>query len=692
MVGFIHHKPLFVMNKLFPFRALMKQRFNFLDIRATVNEIKERLVGKFIQNYYTTGQRIIYIKFSNKDILLIEPGIRMHLTTNADTGISHFCNILRKKTRREKVVKISQCGFDRVVICELMKHKIVVEFFSGGNIFILEGDTVVEVFRVVKELDIIKNSIYVYNPVDFKFAFDDFIENTFDNFLPFDKALVDDLINKINIKTGKDILKLREEIIEKHNSQSNDNDLNLDALSFSKYSKYVEKKDLIVFNEEMIIFKEFIENIGGFGGIICKKKKYESFVPYDIGVTDKFESFNLAVDEFFKDRKKEKKVEDKSSKIKNKQLQYVQELEKSAEDLSHKADIIQENKELVQQIIDIHLSVTKNKIKWEDFKKFKDFEDKKGNEASLAIVSSDFKQNTAIIKLGDEFIELDFSLTLFGNVDRYYEKRKKVLDKAKKTLVAMDTIKIKSKIKEEKKKLTRPVFWFEKFNFFFSTDKKLIIGGKNAQQNEIIVKKHLNDKDLYFHTQASGGSSVVLKEPSDISIEEAGLMALCMSKCWETNVVSPVWYVKGEQVTKTAPTGQFLTKGSFLIKDNKTNVNVYKLEYGLGLLFKLVDTYECTDEINDLIQYDGARFVIDPKEHEIEFCLPVCGPWKVLKNYTYRVRIVPGKEKKGKMVNSIIKSFVDQSKEEHIRLIKDITVEEFINGLPTNSKIGKTTK
>jgi hypothetical protein len=44
------------------------------------------------------------------------------------------------------------------------------------------------------------------------------------------------------------------------------------------------------------------------------------------------------------------------------------------------------------------------------------------------------------------------------------------------------------------------------------------------------------------------------------------------------------------------------------------------------------------------------------------------------------------------MVNSIIKSFVDQSKEEHIRLIKDITVEEFINGLPTNSKIGKTTK
>ncbi|KAF9763987.1 Nuclear export mediator factor NEMF [Nosema granulosis] len=665
----------------------MKQRFTFLDIRAAVNEVKDRLAGKLIQNFYTTGQRIVYIKFSNKDILLIEPGIRMHLTTSTDSGISHFCNILRKKTRREKVVSISQSGFDRVVVFELVKHKIVVEFFSGGNIFILEGDTVVEVFRVVKELDIIKNSTYVFNKVEFDFGYENFLENSFENFLPFDKPLVEDLLRKMNQKLGKDILKIKEEI---SNKQYQQDDINLDKMNLSKSPSYLSNEEIEIYNSVMEEFKTFIENISGFGGIVMKKKNYESFVPYDIGVTTKFESFNLAVDEYFKDRKKEKKVEDKSSKIKTKQLQYVSELEAMASDLDHKASLIQENQDLVQKIIDIHTSVAKNKIKWEDFNKFKEFEDKKGNPVSMAIVSSDFKQNMAIIKLADEFIEIDFNVSPFANIDRYHEKRKKVLEKARKTLVAMEKIVIKSKKREEKKKINRQVFWFEKFNFCFSSDSKLIFGGNNAQQNEIIVKKHLNDQDLYFHTQAAGGSSVVLKTPTEVAIEEAGLVALCMSQCWETNIVSPVWYVKGEQVSKTPPTGQYLAKGSFLIKGTKTNVNVYKLEYGLGLLFKLFDTYEC--DFEEVIACEGVRFVTDPKQHEVEFCLPVCGPWKIIKNYKYRVRIVPGKEKKGKMVNQIIKTFIDQSAEEHVGLIKNMTVEEFINVLPANSKIGKITK
>lgn len=606
----------------------------------------------------------------------------MHLTTSTDSGISHFCNILRKRTRREKVVNIYQSGFDRVVVFELMKHKIVVEFFSGGNIFILEGDTVVEVFRVVKELEIIKNSTYVFNAVEFDFTFDLFVNNPLENFLPFDKPLVENLISKINKKLGKDILEIKKKINRR------EEELNLEQMNISEC---ISKEEMEVFNESMEEFKAFIENISGFGGIVMKKKNYESVIPYDLGCTTKFESFNLAVDEYFKDRKKEKKVEDKSAKIKTKQLQYVKELECAAEDLNNKAKLIEDNKELVQQIIDIHSSVCKNKIKWEDFDKFKKFEDKKGNEASLAIVSSDFKQNMAIIKLGEEFVEIDFSISLFSNIDRYHEKRKKVLDKARKTLIAVDNIKIKSKKKEEKKKLTRPVYWFEKFNFCFSTDSKLIFGGKNAQQNEILVKKHLDDQDLYFHTQAPGGSSVVLKTPTDIAIEEAGLVALCMSQCWETNVISPVWYVKGEQVSKTPPTGQFLAKGSFLIKGNKTTLNVYKLEYGLGLLFKLFDTYECEKD-EAFIHVDGVRFATDPKQHEVEFCIPVCGPWRIIKNYKYKVRIVPGKEKKGKMVNQIIRTFVDQSEEEHVGLIKNVTVEEFINVLPANSKIGKITK
>ncbi|EQB59919.1 rna-binding protein [Vairimorpha apis BRL 01] len=74
---------------------------------------------------------------------------------------------------------------------------------------------------------------------------------------------------------------------------------------------------------------------------------------------------------------------------------------------------------------------------------------------------------------------------------------------------------------------------------------------------------------------------------SNTDIEEASLMALCNSKCWEQQIISPVFYVSGEQVSKTPPTGQFVSKGSFIIRGNKTFINVHKLEYGLGILFKV---------------------------------------------------------------------------------------------------------
>ncbi|EQB60348.1 rna-binding protein [Vairimorpha apis BRL 01] len=57
----------------------MKQRFNFLDIRSITKELNPLLSNKFIQNIYSYQQRLFYIKFSSKHILLIEPGIRFHL-------------------------------------------------------------------------------------------------------------------------------------------------------------------------------------------------------------------------------------------------------------------------------------------------------------------------------------------------------------------------------------------------------------------------------------------------------------------------------------------------------------------------------------------------------------------------------------------------------------------------------------
>lgn len=42
----------------------------------------------------------------------------------------------------------------------------------------------------------------------------------------------------------------------------------------------------------------------------------------------------------------------------------------------------------------------------------------------------------------------------------------------------------------------RKVHWFEKFNWFISSENYLIISGRDAQQNEMIVKRYMSKGDM----------------------------------------------------------------------------------------------------------------------------------------------------------------------------------------------------
>ncbi|AFM98506.1 hypothetical protein EHEL_061370 [Encephalitozoon hellem ATCC 50504] len=648
----------------------MKQRYTFLDIRATVNELRPRLVGKFIQNFYTTSQRIIYIKFSNKDILLVEPGVRIHLTQEHDMDISHFCKILRRKARRDKVVDIYQCGFDRVVVLELGRQKIVFEFFSGGNILIVEDGKISEIFRVVKDLDIVKGSEYVFNKVDFDFSIDAFIRSDLRDFLPLDELLVKKVLGELGVK-------IRVNPMDMKKSASNGIPIKEDVKN--------------TFEEFMKEFKKRIEDIQGYGGVIMEKGKPSNLIPFKIDDARDFPTFNDAAEFFFQSRKKFGKNdrESKVDKVRKRQENYMKEMEQEGESYRKKAELLEANADFVNKILDIFKVVKKNKVKWTDFEKFREQENRKGNEISKAIVKTDFISHTCTIVLEGEEIQIDFEVTLFNNVSRFYQKSKKLEEKIMKTRDSLEEVLKKIAPKVETKKITRALYWFEKFHFFFSSDGVLVIGGRNAQQNEILVKKHLEPNDLYFHGDMHGSSSIIVKKPTPKTIEEAASMALCMSKCWEANVVSPVWYVYGEQVSKTAPSGEYLTKGSFMIKGKKNYVECHKIEYGLGLLFKVLKDIE--EEIGDMKidEKEDHKFVSDPSGMEIVHSMPVCGPWSVISAYKYKVRLVPGREKKGRLVQEISKRFVGQAPDEEKSYVKSISVEEYINVLFGNVRIGK---
>ena len=174
--------------------------------------------------------------------------------------------------------------------------------------------------------------------------------------------------------------------------------------------------------------------------------------------------------------------------------------------------------------------------------------------------------------------------------------KKKIIEEGRnheKTL--LDENDLDEKEREESSFITKKG-WFTKFRWFFTSRGLLAVGGKDAVTNEILIKKHVEDKDLVFHTDAPGSPFFLLKLGSDKTItnenteslkqdiEEVAQATACYSKAWSLGLsYSDSYYVKPEQVSKTAKSGEYLKKGSFMIY-GKRNLLRVKLELGVAII------------------------------------------------------------------------------------------------------------
>jgi predicted ribosome quality control (RQC) complex YloA/Tae2 family protein len=198
-------------------------------------------------------------------------------------------------------------------------------------------------------------------------------------------------------------------------------------------------------------------------------------------------------------------------------------------------------------------------------------------------------------------MEIEFSLnkSVDENAGRYFDlskKNKKKLEGAKealadsrKKLIKLEKDEMKfwedEKIRQLKK--DRKKEWYEKFHWFTSSEGFLCIGGKDATSNEIVVKKHMDDEDLVFHTDMAGSPFFVIKngqKAGEITINETAQAVAVYSKAWKLgHTTADVFYVKPDQVTKEAQSGEHVPKGAFMIY-GKTQYIHPKIEYAIGLL------------------------------------------------------------------------------------------------------------
>ena len=217
--------------------------------------------------------------------------------------------------------------------------------------------------------------------------------------------------------------------------------------------------------------------------------------------------------------------------------------------------------------------------------------------------------------------------TVHQNAQRYFETARKQKSKNSGAVTALEEtqrkLKKAQKIEQKQKasgKLNRlkrsKRMWFEQHRWGMSQGGHLVVGGKDAKGNDAIVKKHLSGDDLYFHADLHGAPSCSLRAsqgfvlettrpdhlPQDIpaykfvdklpdstlsedACSQSAILALCWSRAWSGGGAhGTVYSVKPAQVSKSAQTGEFVGKGAFVIRGNRTWFKDMDVRLGIGII------------------------------------------------------------------------------------------------------------
>ena len=207
------------------------------------------------------------------------------------------------------------------------------------------------------------------------------------------------------------------------------------------------------------------------------------------------------------------------------------------------------------------------------------------------------EKGVSLVVIGDEKIKIDVKSPLQSIASVLFDKAKKqsgaigsiqqVKQKAETRLEKM-----KNKTEAEKDKILvseiRKKNWYERYRWFFTSDDMLVIGGRDAASNSAVVRKHLGKDDRIFHGDIFGSPFFILKDAQDApdkSMNEVAHATVCFSRAWREGMygVSAYW-VNPEQVKRSAPSGEFLPKGSFTIQGQRNFIKSETLKLAVGII------------------------------------------------------------------------------------------------------------
>ncbi|XP_012257148.2 ribosome quality control complex subunit NEMF homolog [Athalia rosae] len=631
----------------------MKTRFSTYDLVCSTTEL-QRLVGMRVNQIYDIDNRTYLIRLhrgEEKVVLLLESGNRIHTTAfewPKNMAPSGFSMKMRKHLKNKRLESLTQLGVDRIVDLQFgsgeAAYHVILELYDRGNIVLTDYQkTILNILRPHTEGEKVRFAVKEKYPSDRAHL----------TTMPSIDKIQEYIMNG---KPGEPLKKILNPHVEFGPAIIDHVLLQADFPAGCKIGKGFDtatdfpKLATALKNAENI-FQEATKNISK--GYITQKKELrpsqdgtESYIfasvefhpmlfeqhknlPYK-----EFESFDLAVDEFFsglegqkldlKALQQEREAMKKLDNVRQDHDQRLVSLEKTQELDKQKAELITRNQALVDNVILIIRRALANQMSWPDIQSFLKDAQAAGDPVASVIKQLKLEINHVSLLLSDPYvnsdddddqiqevqlkpmiIDIDLAHSAFANATRYYDQKRSAAKKQQKTIESQGKA-LKSAEKKTKQALkdvqtihsinkARKVYWFEKFYWFISSENYLVIGGRDQQQNEVIVKRYLRPGDVYVHADLTGASSVVVKNTGGgpvppKTLAEAGTMAVSYSVAWEAKVVAGAWWVNSDQVSKTAPTGEYLTTGSFMIRGKKNYLPPCQLIMGLGFMFRLEES------------------------------------------------------------------------------------------------------
>ncbi|MGC9152322.1 MAG: ribosome rescue protein RqcH [Vulcanisaeta sp.] len=570
-----------------------KKSLNILDLLAIVTELRE-LEGSIIDKVYTMGGSLL-LRFRKEaeKYFVIANSHRFGLTSYVLEHGTESVTALRRLIENSRLVKIEVLNFDRVIRLALDDGFLIIELLEPWNAIYTGNDGIIKwVLRTYRGKDRTINVGLEYRPPPQGFV------------KPFDEA--NNVINTLRSfdNIGKAIargLGLGSEIANEVCARA--------SIDCSMPTNSVDADKVLVVINSMINtviegkLEPTIYYSSGFP-ITVTPLKFLS-IKYD-GVKQ-FQKFNEAVDEYFHEIEVKEETQRKLTNIMgeiNRLERSIDELavnienfRKGSEELRVKAETVLNWKYVIEDLLNILRNY------WASYKD--EFQELiRGMEyQGIKIKNFDSRGKVLTLDINGITVSIPLNANVGDLINDLFNRAKDLERKAKNAEEVMAQLKAKlEELRLEGEKLTESVRessirivygareWFERFRWFITSGGKLVLAGRDATQNEVLVRHYLRPWDIFVHADIPGAATVIIRlnnpndEVKEEEILEAAQYAVSYSRAWVMGLsVLDSFYVKGEQVTKRAPSGEYLGKGSFMIYGSRGWVKNVELRLGIGV-------------------------------------------------------------------------------------------------------------